>query len=42
MSPDSFVEVIALAGTGRPVFRVRLLDGREDFYVPGREVFLAR
>jgi hypothetical protein len=30
--------VLAIAGIERPVFRVRLLDGREDFYVPGREV----
>jgi hypothetical protein len=36
--PDSFAEVLAIAGIERPVFRVRLLDGREDFYVPGREV----
>ena len=37
-SPDSFAEVLAIAGVERPIFRVRLLGGREDFYVPAREV----
>jgi hypothetical protein len=41
-SPDASVEVLAIAGAARPVFRVRLLDGREDFYVPAREVRRAR
>jgi hypothetical protein len=38
---DSFAEVLAIAGLGRPVFRVRLTSGREEFYVPGREVRLS-
>jgi hypothetical protein len=41
-SPDASLEVLAIAGSGRPVFRVRSADGREDFYVPGREVRLTR